>query len=140
VPDREEIVSRLFCIARLPANARLILFRFVQSMACSAAVHGLVECMIKLKYGVEFHEDELIDLIKRSGRDYIVQGQKVCTLDKHPKQKSLDVWLRHRFTRLCNIKLADNHVLDALVAMGKFEIGKDVCPDSSRECKAVRVT
>jgi hypothetical protein len=95
--------------------------------------------MIKLTHGVEFHEDELIDLIKRSGRDYIVQGQRKADLDDHSKPKSLDVWLRHRFTHLCNIKLADNYVVDALVGTGKFEIVKEVCPDSRRLCKSVRL-
>lgn len=95
--------------------------------------------MIKLTHGVEFHEDELIDLIKRSGRDYIVQGQRKVDLDDHPKPKSLDVWLRHRFTHLCNTKLADNYVVDALVGTGKFEIVRETCPDSGRPCKSVRL-
>lgn len=95
--------------------------------------------MIKLKYGVEFHEDELIDLIKRSGRDYIVQGQRKGDLADHPKPKSLDGWLRHRFTRLCNMKLADNYVVDALVGTGRFEIVREACPDGGRPCKSVRL-
>ena len=95
--------------------------------------------MIKMKHGVEFDEEELVNLIKSSGRDYIVQGQKAVDFADHPKPRSLDVWLRHRFPRLRNTKLADNYVLYALVGTKKFELVREACPESGRLCKSVRL-
>lgn len=69
----------------------------------------------------------------------MVQGQTKVDLVDHTKPKSLDVWLRRRFPQLCNNKLADNYVLEALVNTGRFEIVKEVCPDSGRLCKSVRL-
>lgn len=36
--------------------------------------------------------------VARSGRDYIIQGQKACSLADHPKSHSLGVWLRQGYT------------------------------------------
>lgn len=36
--------------------------------------------MIKLKYGNELHENDLVAFIRASGRSYIVQGQQTAKL------------------------------------------------------------
>ena len=96
--------------------------------------------MIELKYtGMAFDEQELIDTLKASGRSYIVQGQRVVTLGNHPKKNSFDVWLRKRFPKKRDTKLADNYVIDALLKTGKFVATKEECPDSGRLCKSIRI-
>jgi hypothetical protein len=96
--------------------------------------------MIQLKpYGVAFDEQELVNFIKASSRPYMVQGQKMTVLASHPKPSSLDVWLRHKFYKIQDTKLADNYVLDALVATGLFEISKEICPNSDRPCKSIKL-
>ena len=96
--------------------------------------------MIELKYaGMAFDEQELIDTITASNRNYMVQGQRVVTLGNHPKQNSFDVWLRKRFPKKRDTKLADNYVIDALLKTGKFIITKEECPDSGRLCKSIRL-
>jgi hypothetical protein len=96
--------------------------------------------MIELRYtDMAFDEQELIDLIKTSGRNYLIQGQRITGLDNHSKPNSLDVWLRKRFPRKQDTKLADNYVIDALVKTERFEVTKDRCPDSGRLCKAIRL-
>lgn len=96
--------------------------------------------MIKLNYtGMAFDEQELIDAIKVSGKTYMIQGQRVVTLGNHPKKNSFDVWLRKRFSKKRDTKLADNYVIDALLQTGKFIITKEECPDSGRQCKAIRL-
>lgn len=96
--------------------------------------------MIKLNYpDMAFDEQELIDFIKLSGKSYLVQGQRVIKLGNHPKSNSLDVWLRKRFPKKRDTKLADNYVIDALVETRKFIATKEYCPDSGRLCKAIRL-
>ncbi len=96
--------------------------------------------MIALNYpGMAFDEQELIDAIKASGKTFIIQGQRVVKWGGHPKPESLDVWLRDRFPHKKDTKLADNYVIDALVATGKFTATKEICPKSGRLCKAVRL-
>jgi hypothetical protein len=46
---------------------------------------------------------------------------------------------RDRFPKKKDTKLADNYVIDALVATGKFIATKEICPKSGRLCKAVRL-
>jgi hypothetical protein len=96
--------------------------------------------MIELIYpGLEFDEQELIDAIKASGKVFMIQGQRVMTLGNHPKPNSLDVWLRKRFSKKQDMKLADNYVVDSLVKTGKFAVAEEICPDSGRLCKAIRL-
>jgi hypothetical protein len=96
--------------------------------------------MIELIYpDMAFDEQELIDAIKASGKTFMIQGQRVMTLGRHPKQKSLDVWLRKRFSEKKYTKLADNYVVDALIATGKFEMSKEICPESGRRCKSIKL-
>ncbi|SFV16548.1 hypothetical protein [Pseudoduganella namucuonensis] len=96
--------------------------------------------MIELRYtGLGFDEQELIDHIKASGKNFMVQGQRIKTLANHTKPKSLDVWLRNRFPKMQDTKLADNYVIDALVETGRFTATKERCPDSGKLCKAIRL-
>ncbi|MBB5371071.1 MULTISPECIES: hypothetical protein [unclassified Janthinobacterium] len=96
--------------------------------------------MIELNHtGLAFDEQELIDTIKASDRSYIVQGQRVVKLGNHPKENSFDVWLRKRFPKKRDTKLADNYVIEALLETGKFIATREICPDSGRLCKAIRL-
>lgn len=95
--------------------------------------------MINLPYGGAFDEHDLVDHIRASGRDYIIQGQQTVSHDEHTKPKSLDYWLR-QFGNSPNTKQAENSVLDALVDTGLFEIISNLlCPDSSEPCKGLRL-
>ena len=97
--------------------------------------------MIDLPYGGggQFDEHELVDHIRASGRDYIIQGQTAVARAKHPKQRSLDYWLR-QFSRNPDTKQAVNSAIDALVATGLFVvINKLRCPDSHNHCKGIRL-
>jgi hypothetical protein len=76
---------------------------------------------IELPYGgpgAGFYVRDLIQHIRSTGRDYIIQGQQNCTLESHTKSHSLDVWLRQGSTNRSNTKQAVNQVIEALVATG----------------------
>jgi len=93
--------------------------------------------MIELSYGGEFDEQDLIDHINQSGRNYIIQGQKVCTVQDHTKPSSLDYWLR-QFAISPDMKQADNNIMAALVATGMFTESVNLnCPDSNNPCKGL---
>ncbi len=102
-----------------------------------------MDIFIKMPYGGKgagFHISQLKDYIQRSGRDYIIQGQQKCTLEKHTKPQSLDVWLRKNFTSRQDTKQADNRVIQALVDTGEFEVDEHLpCPDSKRLVKGLRL-
>lgn len=89
--------------------------------------------------GAKFHADALIEHLRSSGRDYIIQGQTNCTLGKHPKPQSLDVWLRKNFASRKDVKQATNQVVDQPVATGFFAVEELRCPDSGNLCKAIRL-
>ena len=97
--------------------------------------------MIKLSYGGSFDEQHLVQHIRKSGRNYIIQGQTACTRANHPKPDSLDYWLRLRqFAHNPDTKQADNSVIAQLVATGLFqESNKLPCPNSGRLCKGVLI-
>jgi len=95
--------------------------------------------MIRLSYGGQFDEQTLIEYIRSTGRDYIVQGQEKCVLENHTKPNSLDYWLR-QFAPNPDTKQADNTVIRHLVHTGLFKVADDLlCPDSGRLCKGVRL-
>ena len=102
-----------------------------------------MDTFIKPRYGgpgARFPVSDLVDHIRSTGRDYIIQGQQKSTLAKHTKPHSLDVWLRRRFPSRQDTKLADNEVVHALVATGLFQVVKGLrCPDSGRRCKGLRL-
>jgi hypothetical protein len=97
--------------------------------------------MIQLSYGDgrKFDEHALVRHIRASGRDYIIQGQQMCTLADHSKRNSLDYWLR-QLAPNPNIKQADNATVSRLVRTGLFEVATRLrCPDSGRLCKGLRL-
>ena len=85
-----------------------------------------------------FESDDLASYIHNTGRDYIIQGQKACTMDMHPKTSSLDYWLRGLVPNR-DTKQAVNEVIGQLVATGDFEEGRFMCLDSGRMCKGIRL-
>lgn len=96
--------------------------------------------MINLPHGTPFDENNLVTYIKASDRDYIIQGQQACSFSDHSKPNSLDYWLRQNYANNRDTKQAENSVLDALVATGKFTIDPNLfCPDSKSRCKGVRL-
>jgi len=95
--------------------------------------------MIRLSYGGQFDEHALVEYIRATGRDYIVQGQQACTLADHTKPSSLDYWLR-QFAPNPDTKQADNTVVSQLVRTGLFKATESLlCPDSGKLCKGVRL-
>jgi hypothetical protein len=95
---------------------------------------------IHLPYGNNlFNSDDLKEHIKKSGRDYIIQGQVACMRKKHPKPNSLDCWLRDNYARCPDTKQAVNEVIRALVNTAEFEEGNFICPDSGRRVKGIRI-
>ena len=94
--------------------------------------------MIETDYGAIFEETDLVAYIKKSGRNYIIQGQTACSKRDHPKPSSLDYWLRE-YGKNPNTKQADNNVMKKLVATGLFKESekKLICPDSGHKCKAL---
>ena len=96
--------------------------------------------MIELRYtGMAFDEQELIDFMKASDLQHMVQGQTIRAFEQHTKPLSLDVWLRNYFPQKRDTKLADNYVIDALVKTGKFIAKREECPKTGRRCKAIRL-
>lgn len=92
--------------------------------------------MINLSYGGSFNEQALVRYIRKSGRNYIIQGQTTCILANHPKPDSLDYWLRQ--FAYPDTKQADNDVITQLVATGLFKVSyKLSCPNSGRLCKGL---
>ena len=93
--------------------------------------------MIETSYGAIFEEEDLIDYIRQCGRNFIIQGQRVCSRKDHHKPSSLDFWLR-QFCKNPNTKQADNNVMAKLVATGLFvESNNLICPDSGNMCKGL---
>lgn len=93
--------------------------------------------MINLSCGGSFNEQALVQHIRRSDRNYIIQGQTACARANHPKPDSLDYWLR-RFAHNPDTKQADNDVIDQLVAKGLFQKANNLCcPNSGRPCKGL---
>ena len=99
--------------------------------------------MIKLPHGgknAQFDVKELVEYIKKSGRDYIIQGSQQCSLANHTKKHSLDYWLRSNYAASPDTKQAVKTVIDELVATGLFEEADDLpCLDSGRPCKGIRL-
>lgn len=99
--------------------------------------------MIKLSYGGEFDENELVDYIRKSANEtessekYIIKGSNKCGRDAHPKPLSLDYWLR-QFAPEPNMLQSTDEVSNALVNTTLFEAREGLaCPDSGRDCKGL---
>lgn len=96
--------------------------------------------MISLSYGGHFDEELLMQHLRDTGRDFIIQGQQACSLAAHTKPRSLDYWLRKHVAPNQDTKQADNEVLTALANTGHFSIEEDLaCPDSGFPCKGLRL-
>ena len=96
--------------------------------------------MIVLPYGNNsFNSDDLKEYIRRTGRNYMIQGQVACRRTDHPKPSSLDCWLRDNYAQYPDTKQAVNEVIDALVNTREFMEGDFICPDSGRRCKGIRI-
>jgi hypothetical protein len=102
-----------------------------------------MDTFVKLPYGgpgAGFGVSELVDHIRSTGRDYIIQGQQQVTLANHTKPHSLDAWLRIHYARNPDVKQAVNQVVADLVATGQFEVDLRLpCPDSGRLVKGLRL-
>ncbi len=96
--------------------------------------------VIKLPYGnKEFNSEDLKTYIKKTGRDFIIQGQVACRREVHPKPNSLDCWLRDNYAQNSDTKQAVNAVIEALIDTGEFEQVMFTCPDSGRRCKGIKI-
>ena len=102
-----------------------------------------MDAFISLPYGgpgAGFRVSELVNYIRSTGRDYIVQGQQNATLAKHTKPHSLDVWLRVNYAKNPDVKQAVNSVMGALGATGHFEVDRRLpCPMTGRLVKGLRL-
>lgn len=89
--------------------------------------------------GGRFNLKELVDYVKLSGRNYIIQGQVNAVFKDHTKPNSLDYWLREHITPLHkDTRRAENSFMLELVATGFFEEKDDlVCPDTGERCKGL---
>jgi len=95
---------------------------------------------INLPYGNNsFDSNDLKEYIRRTGRNYIIQGQKACRRVDHPKPNSLDCWLRDNYAQNPETKQAVNEVITDLVNTEDFAEGDFCCPDSGRRCKGIRI-
>jgi hypothetical protein len=101
-----------------------------------------MEHFIELPYGAPgegFSVGYLITYLQASNKDFIIQGQRDCSLANHPKPNSLDVWLRRNFTSRQDTKQATNELMHEIIKTGLFEEGWFTCPDSGRKCKGIRL-
>jgi hypothetical protein len=95
--------------------------------------------MIPLRYGGQFDERELVEYIRATPRDYIIQGQQRAAKANHRNPHSLDYWLR-QFADNHDTKQAETSVIKALVATGLFVCVKRLrCPDSGRYCQGLKL-
>ena len=75
--------------------------------------------LINLPYGNNtFDSNDLKDYIRRTGKNYIIQGQENCKRMNHPKPNSLDCWLRDNYAQNPDTKQAINEVIADLVNTG----------------------
>lgn len=98
------------------------------------------ESMVDLSYGGTFDEFELLEYVRQSERNFIIQGQSYCFFLDHPKLQSLDYWLRP-FGNSPDTTQANNDIMAALVATGLFVESRNLlCPDSDRRCKGLVIS
>lgn len=85
-----------------------------------------------------FDVNDLIEHMRISGLEYLIQGQQACSYADHTKKKSLDYWIRGRCAANRDQKQADNGVITQLVNTGFFrEDAKLDCPETGHKCKGV---
>jgi hypothetical protein len=104
---------------------------------------GVKSCsVITLPHGgTQFNQHDLVDYIRsfKPQRDYIIIGKEQTVLARHRKKMSLDYWLRQQ-SRYQDTMQAVDSVIDALVTTGLFARDKRLCPESRRDCNALRLT
>jgi hypothetical protein len=94
--------------------------------------------MIELSFGGSFNETDLVEHIKASKDNYIIQGQQSDTWNSLSKFKTLDAWIRQLECTDKNRKQADSMVINQLTATGLFEVADElVCPESGQKCKGL---
>ena len=93
---------------------------------------------VTLMDGSCFDSAQLMNHIKKSGREFVIQGQKKCKFHEHTKPQSLDYWLRSNIANNKDTMQATNQVIEQLVSTGIFAIGRFICPDTGRECKGIQ--
>ena len=102
-----------------------------------------MDTFIKLPYGgpgAGFRVSELVNHIRSTGRDYIIQGGQDLPLAKHTKPNSLDVWLRTRFATKPDTRQTAKAVMNALEATGRFQIVRGLrYPDSGQFVNGLRL-
>ena len=78
--------------------------------------------IIQLPFGNNvFNSDELKEYIRKTGRNYIIQGQVACRRELHPKPSSLDCWLRDNYAQYPDKKQAVNEIIRSQIDTGEFE-------------------
>ena len=98
---------------------------------------------ISLSYGgpkAEFEVEELINYYKSQNVYYLIIGAIHVTLVNHKKQHSLDVWLRSHHNVKSNHKntcQATSEVINQLIKLKQFSMGKRKCPITNRMCKSL---
>jgi hypothetical protein len=100
-----------------------------------------MEHFIALPHGAPgegFKISDLVTYLRKTHKDYIIQGQVNCCLADHPKPNSLDVWIRKNHTSRRDTKQATNDLLNEIIETGLFTEGKFNCPDSGRKCKGIK--
>lgn len=102
-----------------------------------------MDTFINLPYGgrgAGFRVSELVNHMRSTGRDYIVQGGDNVTLAKHTKPNSLDVWLRTRFATNPDTRQTAEAVMKELEATGRFRVVEKLrCPESGRLVNGLRL-
>ena len=96
--------------------------------------------LINLPYGNNtFDSNDLKEYIRRTGRNYIIQGQVNRKRMDHSKPNSLDCWLRDNYAQNPDTKQAVNEVIADLLNTSEFKEGQFICPDSGRRCKGIKI-
>lgn len=80
----------------------------------------------------------LVNHLTESGQKYLIQGQWHGPLIRHPKDRSLDYWIRHNIAVAKDRAQATNDVVTRICSTGLFKfVPTLLCPNSSRLCKGI---
>lgn len=83
-----------------------------------------------------FDLDELEEWVRSLGRGYVIIGGYNVMLADHPREESLDYWLRTRSTNR-NVRQACRAVVDRIVASGRFVLVQGHWPEEAHPRKAL---
>ena len=87
--------------------------------------------------GAGFDTDDLIEHIKSSGRNYIIQGHETVGFNELRKKQGLDAWLRTNYTNRKDTMQAVTGVITKLEETGLFRKGKFICPESGFRAQGI---